>query len=215
MEEFFRNTMFQLSRIGISPNTLVLIIVGIVVIIIVKRSVSNRKSRDSSTEEPETESTPDVSSSRESSGGSSDTAKLSADAMAAKIMKYSKSANWNPERTGTMVTLTFDMNDDRSQAVFVNCFDSVIEIVGMIPISYEGLDEAPHDLSNTMMEMNAKRKTGFWAIKDVEENHYYCLMINVRYNQASRENIINMVKTVRDGCDGMVDALLQTAAELS
>lgn len=134
-------------------------------------------------------------------------------ASAKKVEGFCAAAHWDCSRTDDVVRVSFTGTGDTDQAVFLNAFSTVMEVVGLLPFSYTDMDDAPHDLSNTLMKLNAGRKSAFWAIYDIGGEHYYCLIDNIPIDRLSRDRVLSTVRTVRDGCTEMVAAIVEAAAE--
>ena len=134
-------------------------------------------------------------------------------ASARKVEGFCTAAHWDCSRTDDVVRVSFTDGGGTDQAVFLNSFPTVMEVVGLLPFSYTDLDEAPHDLSNTLMKLNAGRNSAFWAIYDIGDEHYYCLINNIPIDRLSRDRVLSTVRTVRDGCTEMVSAIVEAATE--
>ena len=159
----------RLEMMGLPAETAPAILAAIAIgILIARYRYAKRRSADETADEPThgaVRSTLATSSPTHTGGGETgggdDTV-----ATARTIEGYCDAAHWRCTRNDDVVHMKFPGANDTEQIVFVNSFPSIVEVVSLLPFSYVDLDDAPHDLSNTLMKLNASRKSAFWAIYD-------------------------------------------------
>ncbi|MEI8131701.1 MAG: hypothetical protein WCG34_04660 [Leptolinea sp.] len=80
--------------------------------------------------------------------------------------------------------IQFAVNETRSQTLFVFYFDNSLEFSVPSFAAFDSLENVPHLISTTLLQINAKTKMGFWCLEQIGERIVYTFMHN-----ASMENV--------------------------
>jgi hypothetical protein len=200
LKDLWATLGLRLESLGVPKEVLPAILAVLVIGILLARRHQMKKNSNPITDET-------VSDSKHQEQGKDTTAS------ARKVEGFCTAAHWDCSRSDDVVRVSFTGAGGTDQAVFLNSFPTVLEVVGLLPFSYTDMDEAPHDLSNTLMKLNAGRKSAFWAIYDIGGDHYYCLIDNLPIDRLSRDRVLSTVRIVRDGCTEMMSAIVEAATE--
>jgi len=84
--------------------------------------------------------------------------------------------------------IQFAVNETRSQTLFVFYFDNSLEFSVPSFAAFDSLENVPHLISSTLLQINAKTKLGFWCLEQIGERIVYTYMHN-----ASMENVTEYI----------------------
>ena len=76
------------------------------------------------------------------------------------------------------VVIQFAVNDTRSQTMFIFGFDNSLEFSVPSFAAFDSLENVPHFISSTLLQINAKAKIGFWCLEQIGERYVYTYMCN-------------------------------------
>jgi hypothetical protein len=74
--------------------------------------------------------------------------------------------------------IQFAVNDTRSQVLFIFGFDNALEFSVPSFASFDSLENVPHIISTTLLQINAKTKIGFWCLEQIGDRLVYSFMHN-------------------------------------
>lgn len=79
-------------------------------------------------------------------------------------------------------TLILRREDGGGQMVFFSLYDSTIEFLVPTDFQYDSIEEVPDFLSTHLLKANESTKLGFWALKQIGDQHCYAVMYNIEIN---------------------------------
>jgi hypothetical protein len=74
--------------------------------------------------------------------------------------------------------IQFAVNETRSQVLFIFGFDTALEFSVPSFASFDSLENVPHIISTTLLQINAKTKIGFWCLEQIGDRLVYTFMHN-------------------------------------
>jgi hypothetical protein len=78
--------------------------------------------------------------------------------------------------------IQFAVNETRSQVLFIFGFDTALEFSVPSFASFDSLENVPHIISTTLLQINAKTKIGFWCLEQIGDRLVYTFMHNTDMN---------------------------------
>jgi hypothetical protein len=87
--------------------------------------------------------------------------------------------NWKiTESDPDHAVIQFAVDETRTQTLFVFGFDNSLEFSVPSFAAFDSLDNVPHLISSTLLQINAKTKLGFWCLEHIGERFVYTFMHN-------------------------------------
>jgi hypothetical protein len=95
------------------------------------------------------------------------------------ITRMCGAQNWKiTESDNEHAIIQFAVNEARSQTLFIFSFDDALEFSVPSFAAFDSLEDVPHLISSTLLQVNAKTKIGFWCLEQIGDHHVYTFMHN-------------------------------------
>jgi hypothetical protein len=111
--------------------------------------------------------------------------------------------------------IEFTLDQTRSQTLFVFGFEKELEFSVPSFAAFDSLDNVPHLISSTLLQMNAKTKIGFWCLEQIGDKIVFTYMHNVNMNHVDESLFHEIVTTLIQRVDEFENLLVKMSGDES
>jgi hypothetical protein len=111
--------------------------------------------------------------------------------------------------------IQFAVNETRSQTLFIFSFDDSLEFSVPSFAAFDSLEDVPHLISSTLLQVNGKTKIGFWCLEQIGNHFVYSFMHNTTIINMTENNFGEIVAGLIQRVEEFEDLLTKMSVEAS
>lgn len=129
------------------------------------------------------------------------------------INRMCSASNWVVrELDDEHAIIEFTLDQARSQTLFIFSFGDELEFSVPSFAAFDSLEDVPHFISSTLLQVNAKTKIGFWCLEQIGNKMVYSYMHNARMEMVDEAQFIDIVMTLVQRVDEFESLLMKMSA---
>jgi hypothetical protein len=130
------------------------------------------------------------------------------------ITKMCEAHQWKiKELDDEHVVIQFAVNETRSQTLFIFGFDNSLEFSVPSFAAFDSLENLPHLISSTLLQVNAKTKIGFWCLEQIGDQLVYTFMHNTSMDNVTEEIFGEIVTSIIQRVEEFESLLIKMSDE--
>ncbi len=127
----------------------------------------------------------------------------------ATFEQYSQDAGFTlAEADERKAVITFTMDSGRPQTLFIIRYDETLEFSVPSMAAFDSEEEIPGGLSTVLLQRNARRKMGFWAVEEIGEKQVYSVMHNLEIEDLDPDQFSRLTLSLVQECDDFEGMLI-------
>lgn len=124
--------------------------------------------------------------------------------------------NWKiTESDNEHAIIQFAVNEARSQTLFIFGFDDSLEFSVLSFAAFDTLEDIPHLISTTLLQINAKTKIGFWCLEQIGNQFVYTYMHNTIMTNMTKEDFAEIASSLVQRVEEFENLLTKISGEAS
>lgn len=129
------------------------------------------------------------------------------------ISRMCAASNWAiREIDDEHAIIEFTLDQARSQTLFIFSFGDELEFSVPSFAAFDSLEDVPHFISSTLLQVNAKTKIGFWCLEQIGNKMVYSYMHNARMKMVDEAQFVDIVMTLVQRVDEFETLLMKMSA---
>ncbi len=129
------------------------------------------------------------------------------------INRMCAASNWAVrELDDEHAIIEFTLDQTRSQTLFIFSFGDELEFSVPSFAAFDSLEDVPHFISSTLLQVNAKTKIGFWCLEQIGNKMVFSYMHNAHMNLVDEKQFIDIVMTLVQRVDEFETLLMKMSA---
>jgi len=130
------------------------------------------------------------------------------------ISRMCEANKWKiTESDSEHVVIQFAVNEARSQTLFIFGFDNSLEFSVPSFAAFDSLEDVPHLISSTLLQINAKTKIGFWCLEQIGNRFVYTYMHNTVMENVTTESFGEIVSSIIERVEEFESLLTKISGE--
>lgn len=109
--------------------------------------------------------------------------------------------------------IEFKLNETRFQTLFIFGFDENVEFSVPSFAAFDSLEQIPHLISSSLLQINAKTKIGFWCLEEIGGKLVYTYMHNIKLSQLDEKLFGDIVMTLVQRVDEFESLLVNLSSQ--
>ena len=129
------------------------------------------------------------------------------------INRMCAASNWAVrELDDEHAIIEFTLDQTRSQTLFIFSFGDELEFSVPSFAAFDSLEDVPHFISSTLLQVNAKTKIGFWCLEQIGNKMVFSYMHNAQMDLVDEKQFIDIVMTLVQRVDEFETLLMKMSA---
>ncbi|HEX7557432.1 MAG TPA: hypothetical protein VF338_12460 [Leptolinea sp.] len=130
------------------------------------------------------------------------------------ILKMCAFHNWKVQQADNEhAVLEFAAGNERSQTLFIFGFDNEMEFSIPSFAAFDSMENVPHYISTSLLQINAKTKIGFWCLEQIGDKLVYTYMQNASISNLTEELFKEIVVAIIQRVDEFENLLMKMSGE--